>query len=50
VILERENGTLVRDREKYLSILKRYESRKEKVKEVIAYEKAEKVTMSKLIV
>lgn len=45
VILERENGTLVRDREKYLSILKRYESRKEKVKEVIAYEKAEKVTM-----
>lgn len=50
MVLERENGTLVRDREKYLGILKRYESRKEKVKEVIAYEKAEKVTMSKLIV
>lgn len=45
VELERANTTLVRDREKFLAILKRYESRKEKFKEAIAYEKAELITL-----
>ncbi|KXN82503.1 putative kinetochore protein NDC80 [Leucoagaricus sp. SymC.cos] len=45
VELERANATLVRDREKFLAILKRYESRKEKLKETITYEKTELVTL-----
>lgn len=46
VELERANATLVRDREKFLAILKRYESRREKFKEAIAYEKTELVTLT----
>ncbi|XP_006458435.1 hypothetical protein AGABI2DRAFT_216992 [Agaricus bisporus var. bisporus H97] len=39
--IERENATLIRDREKFLAILKRYDSRKEKFREAIKHENAE---------
>jgi kinetochore protein NDC80 len=39
--IERENATLVRDREKFLAILRRYESRGEKYREAIKHETAE---------
>ncbi|KAF9451194.1 hypothetical protein P691DRAFT_808373 [Macrolepiota fuliginosa MF-IS2] len=45
VELKRANTTLVRDRDKFLAILKRYETRKEKFKETIGYEKEELISL-----